>query len=59
MAKEVLVIPEERLPDVVAVIRAGLEYVDDCYGDIPVISDETREYLTKWCDEETKYLKGE
>ena len=58
MAKEILVVPEEKLSEVIAVIRAGLEYVDDGYGDISIISDETREQLEKWCKEELEYLEG-
>ncbi len=44
MAKEILAIPEERLIEVIAVIRAGLEITET--------SDETREQLMKWCNEE-------
>lgn len=56
MAKEILAIPEERLAEVIKVIRAGLEFVDS--GEyLPQISDETREQLEKWCDSEEEYLK--
>jgi len=58
MAKEILAIPEEKLSEVIAVIRTGLEYVDDGYDELPTISDETREQLTKWCNDEEDYLKG-
>lgn len=56
MAKETLTIPEEKLPEVIKVIRAGLEYVDSGHY-LPQISDETREQLAKWCDEQEEYLK--
>jgi len=57
MAKEILAIPEEKLSEVIAVIRSGLEHVDDGHNDLSTISDETREQLTEWCDKEEDYLK--
>jgi hypothetical protein len=51
MAREILSIPEENLADVVLVIRRGLNRI---YG---LISNETLEQLTKWCEETEEYLK--
>lgn len=44
MAREILVVPEEDLVEVISVIRRGLE---DC-----AVSDKVREALTTWCNEE-------
>jgi len=52
MAKEILAIPEERLEEVINVIRAGLVV----YKGTKAISKETRKQLLKWCDEEQEYL---
>jgi len=52
MAKETLSIPEEKLAEVIKVIKIGLEYVDGNF-----ISEETRENLIQWCDDEEEYLK--
>lgn len=49
MASEILAVPEERLAEVVAVIRAGLKAA--------TVSPETDRNLTKWCNEEEAYLK--
>jgi len=48
MAKEVLVVPEYALEEVIAVLRAGLEHSD--------VSQGTREALLKWCADEEAYL---
>lgn len=53
MAKEILVIPEASLADVILVIRMGLAYEGEH------ISNETREQLTKWCDAEEAYINSE
>jgi hypothetical protein len=50
MASEVMYIPEERLAEVIGVIRAGLRTSKK-------VSGETRRQLTQWCDEEAAYLK--
>ena len=50
MAKERLIIPEENLADVIAVILNGLDQEIN-------ISEETRTQLKLWCNEETEYLK--
>jgi hypothetical protein len=50
MAKEVLYVPEESLEEVIRVLRAGLK--------VETVSEETREQLTKWCDEEEEYLNA-
>jgi hypothetical protein len=42
MATEILAIPEESLPQVIAVIRAGLQATDN---------ESVREALANWCDE--------
>ena len=51
MAKEILAIAEEDLPEVIAVIRAGLSQVE--------VSEDVRSQLIKWCDDEEEYLSGE
>ncbi len=51
MAKEVLVIPESQLADVVRVIRTGIFMTWRSH-----ISPETRAMLLAWCDEEEQYL---
>lgn len=48
MANEVLIIPEENVMEVVAVIRAGLDVVP--------ISNGTKDNLQKWCDDEEHYF---
>lgn len=50
MAREVLVVPEESLAEVTAVIRAGL-------AGKPNVSEDTRRNLTRWCDEMEEYLR--
>jgi len=50
MAREILSIPEEKLSEVIAVIRQGLKHLTD-------VSDETRKQLTEWCNKEEDYLK--
>lgn len=49
MASEILAVPEEKLAEVIAVIRAGLRTTK--------VSAETHDQLTKWCDAEEQYLK--
>lgn len=49
MAKEILSIPEEKLSEVIKVIREGLKHVK--------VSDDTHRNLIKWCDEEEEYLR--
>lgn len=48
MAKETLSVPEENLAEVIRVIRAGLKAVK--------VSQDTRDNLIRWCDEEQEYL---
>lgn len=48
MAKEFLAIPEQHLHEVIIVIRTGLAYA--------TISDEVRERLREWCEDEAEYL---
>jgi len=45
MAREILSISEEKLSEVIAVIRQGLKHLTD-------VSDETRKQLTEWCNKE-------
>lgn len=47
---EILCVPEDNLNEVIIVIREGLKHVN--------VSNETREQLTKWCDEECEYING-
>lgn len=51
MAKECLAIPEEHLPEVIYVIRTGLNKIKHS------VKNEVYENLTKWCNETEKYLK--
>jgi len=51
MTSEILSIPEERLEEVIKVIITGLQ-APGLY-----ISKETRRNLSKWCNEEMKYLE--
>lgn len=53
MAKEILAVPEGSLLEVIKVIRTGLKSLKNDRA----ISKETREQLTKWCDEEEAYIK--
>ncbi len=62
MAKEALYISEERLGELIRVIRAGLKAVaitpdDDCPKP-PGVRRETAEILKRWCADEAKYLRG-
>ncbi len=62
MAKEALYISEERLGEVIRVIRAGLKAVDITpETDFPVrpgVRRETATILKRWCAEEAEYLRG-
>jgi hypothetical protein len=49
MATEVLNVPEDKLEEVIKVIRAGLRTTK--------VSKETKKALTTWCDEEEEYLE--
>lgn len=49
MASEILAVPEDRLMDVIRVIRAGLKAEKN-------VPREVRSQLTKWCNEEEEYL---
>lgn len=49
MAREILSVPEARLDEVIAVIRAGLSRAK--------VSVHTRDLLEAWCEEEDEYLK--
>ena len=51
MASEILSVPEEKLFEVIKVIRAGLSHVS--------VSEETRIQLLKWCEEEEEYISSE
>lgn len=51
MASELLNVPEDKLAEVIRVIRAGLFVTRSS------TSKETREHLARWCDDEEKYLK--
>lgn len=51
MASEVLAVPEEHLEDVIYVIRRGLASTKKS------IHKDVLKQLTKWCDEEEKYLR--
>lgn len=49
MASEILAVPEQYLAEFIAVIRCGLRGEE--------VSTQTRDQLTRWCDEEEEYLK--
>ncbi len=51
MANETLSVPEEKLWEVIQVIRAGLE------AKVPTTSAETKKRLKQWCDDEEAYLR--
>jgi len=51
MAKEILVVPEDRLLEVIAIIRNGIKSTK-------IVSKDTKYNLLKWCDEEEMYMKG-
>jgi hypothetical protein len=61
MAKEALYISEERLGEVIRVIRAGLKAVeigpDTGAPKPPVVRKETAAILKRWCAEEAEYLR--
>jgi len=50
MAKEILSIPEDKLSEVIKVIREGLKHV--------IVSEETSQQLSKWCDEEEEHISS-
>ena len=54
MGKEILAIPEERLEEVIYIIRAGIEYSQaiplDPLVKSKTLSYETIEMLREWCD---------
>ena len=50
MATELLSVPEEHVPDVIAVIRAGLSLIE-----VPAL---VKEALNTWCDEHEAYIGG-
>ena len=60
MSKEILAIPEDKLREVIYVIRAGIKYSQaiplDPLVKLETISYETIESLTLWCDQEEEYL---
>jgi len=62
MAKEALYISEERLGEVIRVIRAGLLAVqitpNKDFPDPPGVRRETAAILKRWCAEEEKYMRG-
>lgn len=50
MATEILSVPEEHLPDVIAVIRAGLSLIE--------VPAPVKGALETWCNEEEAYIGG-
>jgi len=52
VASEKLVVPEENILEVVAVIEAGIANVKR------PVSKETRDQLKKWCREMTEYMEA-
>lgn len=54
MAREVLIIPEASLNDVIIIIRNGLNWTST--SDVsPIVAER----LSKWCDEQEAYLKDQ
>ena len=51
MAKEILVVPEEYLREVIEIIRAGLKTSANW-------NQEVAEMLDKWCKAEMEYLNS-
>ena len=51
MAKEILAVPEEKLEEVIHIIRTGMKHVE-------TIDSEVEEQLKKWCDSEEEYLES-
>jgi hypothetical protein len=51
MTTEVLAIPEEHLLEVIAIIRAGIKAK-------PKTTPTVKKQLTKWCNTEEQYVKG-
>ena len=51
MASEILAVPEQRLEEVIRVIRAGLKAVK------PPVSKDVENNLLLWCHDEEEYLK--
>ena len=49
MTSEILTVPEERLEDVIEVIRAGLKTTK--------VPKDVKYNLSKWCRDEEDYLK--
>lgn len=51
MGSEILAVPEERVLEVIKVLRAGLHQVE--------VSEDTRDGIESWCKEcEEYYAKG-
>lgn len=62
MAKEALFISEERVGELIRVIRAGLKAVPAARGQQSVpqpgkVRRETAAILKRWCREEAEYLR--
>lgn len=49
MASEILAVPEERVLEVIKVLRAGLHQVE--------VSEDTRNGIESWCEEYEEYYK--
>ena len=61
MGKEILAIPEEKIMEVVQVIRGGIEYTL-AFDPESKVSSETVDRLIEWCDsheEHWRMLQGE
>lgn len=62
MAKEALYISEERVGELIRVIRAGLNVVERQRGqqdvpERPKVRRETAAILKRWCAEEARYMR--
>jgi hypothetical protein len=53
VASEILSVPEAHIPEVIGVIRRGLEGAPR-----GLVSRDVRQALTRWCAEEEAYLRG-
>jgi len=51
IATEILSVPEDNLEETIKIIRSGLKL------EWKSISEETKDNLIRWCDEEEEYIK--
>lgn len=54
--KTILVIPDDKLSQIVAIIRDGIIINDERDSNLIFIKEETKEYLRRWCNDCERYL---